>query len=268
MAKKIEARVLITGASSGIGFALAEKFAKEGYNLILISRREDLLSEISEKLRKIYGVQIKIIAKDLIEEKASEEIFNELDKLSIKVDILINNAGIGYCGFFHEIDIDKEMNIIKLNIIALTKLTKYAVEHMIKNRKGKILNVASTGAYQPGPLISVYYASKAYVLSFSEAIRNELKPYNITVTTLCPGTTKTEFSQNAGKGDLKNAMEAKKVAEIAYKDLIKGKRISVPGVLNKLLVFLSKITPRVLLCFLVRKIQSKAIEIHGQYKSK
>jgi short-subunit dehydrogenase len=251
--------VLITGASSGIGYELAKVFAEKGYNIVLVARRENILNEMAEKILKCYGVKTKVIQKDLTKINAAKEVFNEVKKSNINIDILVNNAGIGSCGFFHEIELKKHIDTININITALTELTRLFVKDMIERKQGKILNVASTGAYQPGPIIAVYYATKAYVLSFSEAICNELKHYNITVTALCPGTTSTEFSKNAGKCDLKNAMNPRKVAEIAYDGLMKGKKVVVPGILNKFLVFLSKITPRSILANIVKKIQSNAI---------
>lgn len=176
-----------------------------------------------------------------------------------KVDILINNAGIGFNGEFNEIDWQKQLDIINVNIISLTKLTKLILKDMINEKEGKILNVASTGAYQPGPLISVYYASKSYVLSFSQALREEVKSKGINVVTLCPGATKTNFSKRAGKGDLDVAMSAKEVAECGYKALIKDKAICIPGFMNKILVFLSKVSPTTLNAKIVKKIQNKAI---------
>ncbi|MCY6959313.1 SDR family NAD(P)-dependent oxidoreductase [Clostridium brassicae] len=252
--------VLITGASSGIGYELAKVFAKNNYNLILVARRLSRLEKLKEILCKKHAIKVNIIGLDLTKPNAVEEVFEQIKNWNINIDILVNNAGVGTCGFFNETDLKKDLDTIELNISTLTKCTKYVVNNMFKKRNGKILNVASTGAYQPGPLISVYYATKAYVVSFSEALYNELKPHNITVSVLCPGTTSTEFSQNAGKGTLKNAMSAKKVAEIAYEGLMKNKRIIIPGTLNKFLVFMSKIIPRSLLANIVRKIQSKAMK--------
>ena len=159
----------------------------------------------------------------------------------------------------NEIDWQKQLDIINVNIISLTKLTKLILKDMIDQKDGKILNVASTGAYQPGPLISVYYASKAYVLSFSQALREEVKGKGINVVTLCPGATKTNFSKRAGKGDLDVAMSAKEVAECGYKALIRDKAICIPGFMNKVLVFLSKVSPTTLNAKIVKKIQNKAI---------
>lgn len=253
--------VLITGASSGIGYELAHVFAEKNYNLILVARRIDKLNEMKKYFNENYNIKVDIIEKDLTKAKAAEEVFYKTKDLGSNIDVLVNNAGAGNCGFFHEIELERHRDVIQLNIIALTELTKLVAWDMVKRKSGSILNIASTGAYQPGPLIAVYYATKAYVLSFSESIYNELKPYNIKVTALCPGTTNTEFAKNSGKGELKNAMSARIVAEIGYRALMKGKSVEVPGTLNKILVFVSKITPRKLLASIVRQIQKKAIEM-------
>ncbi|MBU5270445.1 SDR family NAD(P)-dependent oxidoreductase [Clostridium cochlearium] len=261
MEKNKRETVLITGASSGIGYELAHVFAQNNYNLILVARRIDKLNEMKKYFNDNYKIYVEVIEKDLSKPRAAEDVFYKIKDLGFDIDVLVNNAGVGHCGLFHEIELEKYRETIQLNIIALTELTKLVTTDMVTRRKGSILNIASTGAYQPGPLISVYYATKAYVLSFSEAIYNELKPYNIKVTALCPGTTNTEFAKNSGKGELKNAMSARTVAEIGYRTLMKGKRVEVPGILNKVLVSMSKITPRRILASIVRSIQRKAIEI-------
>lgn len=261
MEKNKRETVLITGASSGIGYELAHVFAQNNYNLILVARRIDKLNEMKKYFNDNYKIYVEVIEKDLSKPRAAEDVFYKIKDLGFDIDVLVNNAGVGHCGLFHEIELEKHRETIQLNIIALTELTKLVTTDMVTRRKGSILNIASTGAYQPGPLISVYYATKAYVLSFSEALYNELKPYNIKVTALCPGTTNTEFAKNSGKGELKNAMSARTVAEIGYRTLMKGKRVEVPGILNKVLVSMSKITPRRILASIVRSIQRKAIEI-------
>ncbi|AAO36995.1 ketoacyl reductase hetN [Clostridium tetani E88] len=226
-----------------------------------MARRLYKLKEIKKYLENYYKISVVIMENDLSKPRAAEDVFYKIKDLGFDIDVLVNNAGVGQCGFFHEIDLEKHKDVIQLNIVALTELTRLVTVDMVKRKSGGILNIASTGAYQPGPLIAVYYATKAYVLSFSEALYNELKPYNIKVTTLCPGTTSTEFAKNSGKGELKNAMSARTVAEIGYRALMKGKRVEVPGLLNKVLVFISKITPRKLLASIVRCIQRKAMKI-------
>lgn len=252
--------VLITGASSGIGYELAKIFAAEGYNLILVARRKERLKLLQEDLQMKYRCKVIVINMDLSAEYSAEKLYDHIIELNIEIDILINNAGIGYCGLFNSIKIDKHKETINLNIVFLTNLTYLISCQMIKKKKGIILNVASTGAYEPGPLINVYYATKAYVLSFSEALYNELKPYNILVSTFCPGTTSTEFNTKSGKGELSNAMSAEKVARIGYNGLMHGKRVIIPGTMNKFLVLMCKILPRKVLASTVKKIQRHAIE--------
>lgn len=251
--------VLLTGASTGIGYELAYVFAKNRHNLIVIARSQSKLEEMANDLQLKYGITVTVIAKDLSKPNAAQEVFNEVKDKGIKIDILVNNAGIGSCGLFHQTDISKDLEMIQLNITELTLLTKLFAKQMVQRRQGKILNVASTGSYQPGPLIAVYYATKAYVLSFSQAIANELKPYNVSVTTLCPGATKTAFAKNAGKSNVKGAVDASSVAEAAYKGLMKNQVLIIPGIINTMMVIGSKLLPGKISAHLVRKVQQSVI---------
>lgn len=251
--------VLITGATSGIGYEFSKIFAQNDYNLVLVARRIEVLNSIKEELSKIYGIEIIIIEKDLSKSYSGNEIFNEIINLDIRIDVLINNAGVGYCGLFHEIDMKNHSLVIQTNMIALTELTYLISNQMIEKGKGKILNVASTGAYQPGPYTAVYYASKAYVLSLTEALSIELKKYSIQVSGLCPGTTKTDFHLRAGKRELRGAMSPKLVAEIGYKEFMKGRSIIIPGIKNKLAIGVSRVFPRKLLGKIVGYIQNSSI---------
>ena len=237
--------VLITGATSGIGYEFAKIFAKNHYNLILCARNEEKLKEIKKYIVKEYNVDVFIFSKDLRFKEEIKELYYEIINSGINVDILINNAGAGYVGEFVSGSYDRDESILNLNINALTYLTKVFAGNMIKMKKGKILNVASTGAYHPGPYTAVYYATKAYVLSFTEALAEELKEYNITVSALCPGATKTNFSKNAGKRDNKNSMSPQFVAQKGYKGLMKNKVTIVPGIQYKLFVLLPRklVTP-------------------------
>lgn len=252
--------VLITGASTGIGYELAKLFAEDGYNLVLVARNLERLKLVADQLYKSFHTKVKIIGKDLSIIGSAEEIYDELIDNSIEIDVLVNNAGAGSCGLFHETDYQKDVEIIHLNITSLTILTKLISRSMIERRKGKILNIASTGAYQPGPYIAVYYATKAYVLSFSEAITNELKDFGIKVSTVCPGATKTEFSHRAGKADIKSAMDAKQVAKIAYEGLNRNKKLIIPGNINKIAIILSKLLPGKISASMVRGIQQRLVE--------
>lgn len=237
--------VLITGATSGIGYELAKIFAKNRYNLILCARNRANLEEIKENIINEYKVDVHIFPKDLSKEQEIKELYSEITNSSISVDILINNAGAGYVGEFIDEEYDKDENIMQLNMNAVTYLTKVFARKMVGRNKGKILNVASTGSYHPGPYTAVYYATKAYVLSFTEALAEELKDYNITVSSLCPGATKTNFSKNAGKKDNANAMSPEFVAKKAYEGLMKNKSTIIPGFQYKLFVLLPRklVTP-------------------------
>lgn len=256
----IKGTVLITGASTGIGYELTKLFAKDNYNLVLVARNIEKLNSMANEFQEKYGVQVKAIGKDLSLPNSSYEIFKEITDCNIDIDVLVNNAGSGSCGLFHEIDYKKDIEMIQLNVTSLTCLTKLFARKMIEKGNGKILNVASTGSYQPGPYIAVYYATKAYVLSFSEAIYNELKDYGIAVTTICPGATKTEFSKRAGKMDIRTAMDPKTVAMAAFNGLKKNKRLIIPGTTNKIAIIASKLLPGSILAKTVEKIQKSLVE--------
>lgn len=241
---------LITGATSGIGLALAKVFAQNKYNLILVARKQEDLNKTKADLETEYHIQVATIAKDLGDKNAPQEIFDFCQAQNLRVDILVNNAGFGTYGKFAETDLNKQLSLLDLNMRALTQLTGLFLPRMISNKSGKILNTASTAAFQPGPLMAVYYASKAYVLSFTEALHNELKDSGIFVTALCPGATKTNF-QNLEKGfnDTRllksgNVMSADAVAQIGFDALMQNKAFVIPGFTNKLIAFLTRLGPR------------------------
>ncbi|MGV8087277.1 MAG: SDR family NAD(P)-dependent oxidoreductase [Candidatus Woesearchaeota archaeon] len=254
---------LITGASSGIGLEFAKVFAREGHNLILVARSKNTLETLREELIKKYDVEIKIIVKDLTYYSSPTEIYDEVKSDNINVNILINNAGFGMYGEFSKTDLDIELQMIQVNITALTHLTKLFLKDMIENNSGRILNVASVAAFVPGPLMSVYYATKAYVISFSEALAEELKDTKIKVTTLCPGPIKTNFQKTANINGYskhikkENIPTGKEVAEYGYKALYNNKRIAIYQLKYKALVQLTKFLPRTLVTKLLKKIQEK-----------
>lgn len=220
---------LITGASNGIGLELAKIYAKQGDDLVLVARSADKLNALADELHNQYGVKVAVIAKDLAQPNAGTEIFAETERLGITVDILINNAGIGGHGCFFERDLTKDMQMIQLNITSLTELTHLYLQGMIERRSGKILNVSSTASFLPGPLQAVYYASKAYVTSFSQAIAEEVREFGITVTVLCPGAVATGFVQAGDLQDVdawKNAKSAQSVAEYGYQAMQRGKLVA------------------------------------------
>ena len=230
--------VLITGATSGIGYELAKIFAKNNYNLIIAARNKALLDSIKVEFEKEYGINVSVFEKDLSKKGSAVELFNEVKSENLQVDILINNAGAGYVGEFLDEDCKKDEEIMELNMNSLTVLTKLFAKEMVRKRSGKILNVASTGSYHPGPYTAVYYATKSYVLSLTEALAVELKPYNVQAT-------KTNFSKSAGKEDNPTAMKPSYVAEKAYKGLMRKKTTIIPGLQYKAFVMLPRklITP-------------------------
>jgi len=255
---------LITGASTGIGYELAKLFAKDGFNLVITARNEAKLNEVKKELNGISDIKVHVIAKDLSEPQAAAELFNEITKQSINIDIVVNNAGYGLFGLFSETDWNTELRMIQLNITSLTQLTKLFLPEMIKRNEGKILNVASTAGFMPGPLMAVYYATKAYVLSFSQALSNELKDSAITVNTLCPGPTESEFSKTARLDNSKlftngimRVLNAKTVAQISYRDLMKGKRLTITGLTNKIMIQSLRTAPRNMITNITRWIMSQ-----------
>jgi len=253
---------LITGASGGIGFDLAELHASRGGDLVLIARSMDKLGKIKTEFESKYKVSVYIIGKDLSVMNSSREIYDELKQMNITVDYLINNAGFGVYGVFEETDWEKELQMINLNITALTYLTKLFLPDMIVKGGGKIMNVASTAAFQPGPKMAIYYASKAYVLSFSEAIGNELKDRSVTVTTLCPGATRTGFQEAADMQESRlvkgrKLPTSKEVAEYGYNAMMKGKAVAIPGFMNKMLAFGVRFFPRSMVVKIARFAQDQ-----------
>ena len=253
--------VLITGASGGIGLQLATLFARDHYDLVLVARSEKKLEQLAEQLRMQFDVSVKILVKDLSIPSSPDEIYAELNQAAIEIDVLVNNAGFATYGFFAQTDLVAELQMMQLNMVTLTHLTKLLLPGMQQRKQGKILNIASTAAFQPGPLMAVYYASKAYVLSFSEAIANELKGSGVTVTALCPGPTASGFQSRAAMEQSKlvrgqKIMDVEVVAEIGYRGLMKNKTVVVPGLKNKLLAFSIRLMPRNLVTQIVRDMQS------------
>lgn len=250
---------LITGASSGIGEEFAKIFAREKYHLVLVARSEDKLIKLANDLQSKYGVVVQVIAKDLAKPTAPQELFVELK--NTQIDTLVNNAGYATYGEFVDIDLQTELNEMQLNMVTLTHLTKLFLPAMIQKGFGQILNVASTAAFQPGPLMAVYYATKAYVLSFSEAIAKELEGTGVTVSALCPGPTKSGFQERADMQDARlvqsGLMSAQKVAERGYKGLIKGERVVIPGFQNKLGALAVRFSPRNMATNVVMNMQKR-----------
>ncbi|SFC68846.1 SDR family NAD(P)-dependent oxidoreductase [Clostridium uliginosum] len=241
---------LITGASQGIGLEFSKLFAKDKHNLIMVARDEKKLNELKVNFQKEYGIKVYILPIDLSVDNSCEKVFKFVDEKNITVDNLINNVGIGCFGFFHEGQDGFEERLININIITLTKFTKHFIREMTERKSGGILNVASTAAFVGGPKMAMYYSSKAYVLSLTESLHDEVKDLGVRVSCLCPGPVKTGFQEKSGIKKSEKAkkylMDADKVAKQGYIGFLKGKAIIIPGYKNKLLVFGNKFMPRAL----------------------
>lgn len=223
-------RALITGASSGIGVEFARIHARAGGDLVIVARREEALNALKRELESQFGVSVDVIPADLSQTDATANLFSRTQELGLEIDVLINNAGFGSHGKFHQQDLTKHQSMMQVNMVALTELTYLYLQSMVERNRGKILNVASTAAFMPGPLQAVYYASKSYVLSFTQAIGQELKGTNITATALCPGAVATEF---VAAGDLEgveifdNAATPESVAGCGYQAMLKGDLVKI-----------------------------------------
>jgi short-subunit dehydrogenase len=252
--------VLITGATGGIGYELAKIFAENRFDLFLVSRNGAKLNLMKSDFENKFGINVTVLIKDLSFPQSSKEVYQFAKDNNMSVEILVNNAGFGHWGNFFETDIEKESKMLNLNVNALTLMTKYFLPDMVKAKRGKIMNVASVAGFFPGPFMSVYYATKSYVISFSEAIREELKGSGVTVTTLCPGPTATEFEKNAELQDsnlfkLLKPASADKVAKYGYKALMAGKGIVIYGFLNKCMVFTRRLVPNFIILKIMKNIQ-------------
>jgi short-subunit dehydrogenase len=253
---------LITGASSGIGLELVRVFAQNGHDVVLVARSEGRLRALAAELQTRWPIRAHVMAIDLSLPRAAADIVDRLDGLGIDVDVLVNNAGFGAYGSFLETSIDGELAMIQVNIVALTELTKRLLSRMVARGRGRVLNVASTAAFFPGPLMAVYYATKAYVLSFSDAVANELQGTGVSVAVLAPGPTASGFQAAAALQESKlvagRALPAsREVALAAYDGLMAGRRLIVPGLTNRLTIQLPRFTPRRLLARLVRRAQER-----------
>lgn len=235
---------LITGASSGIGEELAELFARDKTNLILVARSTGKLQGLADRLRAAYGIRADVITSDLSQPGASEALFEQVTAADLSVDCLVNNAGFGSMGYFDQMPFETHSSMILVNVLALTALTRLFIPAMVARGAGRILNIGSTASFQPGPNAAVYYATKAYVRSFSEGLQTELSGTGVTVTCMCPGPTKTNFGQHAEMEQTPAfrflAMDVKPVALAGYRATLSGRTLVVPGLANKILQLCSK----------------------------
>ena len=252
--------ILVTGASSGIGLELARCFAAEGCRLALVARKGDALEALATELRKAHKIQAQVFTADLAHPEAPLRLLAHLQSAGIKVDVLVNNAGFGAQGKFAELPLRRQLEMLQLNITTLTHLTGLLLPGMIERQRGGILNVASTAAFQPGPGMAVYYATKAYVLSFSEALAEELAGTGVTVTASCPGPTATNFGAAANMRTLglvrKVSMSAEAVARISHRAFRSGKVVAITGFRNQAPAFLVRLFPRAAVRKITRRLNN------------
>lgn len=253
---------LITGASGGIGYELVKLFAQDHHNLVLVARHGPRLAQVADELQRQFEITVRTFALDLTDPAAPQALFAQLQSDGVAIDILVNNAGYGKFGEFADVPLEESLGQVQLNVAALTHLTRLFLGPMLQRRSGRIMNVASTAGFQPGPLMAVYYATKAYVISFSEALANELAGKGITVTCLCPGATETGFAGRAGNDESRlfkklRPMDAKTVARAGYHGLLKGRTLVIPGFRNWLVAESVRVSPRKLVTAISRWVSER-----------
>jgi len=245
---KTEETALITGASAGIGLELARLAARAGHDLVLVARRRDRLEALAAELGAAYGVKVTVVAADLSDRATPGQIAEHVHAAGTRIDYLMNNAGFGTCGPFQEADLERQVQMIDVNIQALVQLTHLFLPEMLARKRGRILNIASIAGFVPGPFMATYYASKAFVVSFTEALAKELCGSGVTVTASCPGPTATEFGVVAQSKDTnlfrRGGADAASVARHAYRAMLAGKVVAIPGFMNKLTAQSIRIAPR------------------------
>lgn len=251
---------LITGASAGIGKELAKLFAAGGHDLVLTARRADDLAALAAELAAAHGIAARAFPADLTDPAAPRKLFDEISAAGLTIDVLVNNAGFGVHGRVIDADPARLLELVQVNVAAVVHLSRLFAPGMADRGRGKILNVASIAAFQPGPWMAAYYASKAFVLSFSEAMAEELRGTGVTVTCLCPGPTRTEFATVAAMEGAKlfstpNTMDVGPVAAAGYRGTLRGKRVVIPGFLNRVLTTFVNFVPRPLLLRAVKRLQ-------------
>jgi short-subunit dehydrogenase len=239
---------LVTGASAGLGAELATLLAQDGHDLVVVARRRDKLEELAAQIKSKHAVEVHVVAEDLAKPGAAQRIVRELQRLGLEVEVLVNNAGFGSTGAFAESDLARQMEMIQVNIVTLVELTRLLLPAMIARKSGRVLNIGSTAGFLPGAFMAVYYASKAFVNSFTEALSVELEGTGVSATVSCPGATATEFAQVAGndKSALfkSRVMGAREVAEDAYRAMMRGEPLRVAGFVNKVRIAMLRVAPR------------------------
>ena len=248
MAQPTGQTALITGASSGLGSDYARLFAADGHDVVLVARRKSKLDELGNQLADEHGINTHVIVADLSDPAAAQAIYDQVSAKQLQIEYLVNNAGFGTNGSFTELDIQRELAMIAVNITALTHLTHLFLPAMVERGHGRILNIGSAAGFQGGPYMATYYATKAFVNHFSEGLAHEVESAGITVTVSCPGATETEFSDISGNGTTRlfkaGAMTSTDVASHGYRAMMNGKRMAIPGIKNKLSLQALRISPR------------------------
>ncbi len=251
---------LVTGAASGLGFEFAKLLAKDEYNLILVDLQQNALQEKKALLNEVSNVKVECLSVNLGEKDSADKVFQAIQQLKVDVEVLVNNAGFGIFGAFSNTEWEREETMMYLHVFTPTKLVKLLLPGMLNRNSGKILNVSSLAAFHPGPLMTMYYSTKAYLLSFSTSVATELKGTNVSMTVLCPGITKTGFQKAVGSSDPKikvNMASAGQVAEYGYRALLKGKVLAVPGFMNNLILFIRRFVSYPAQAKMVMRIQEK-----------
>lgn len=250
------ATALVTGASSGIGYEASLLLARQGRNLFLVGRNRSALNALAGRVRDESGVSAEVFPKDLSINTAPDDIFAELERRQLVIDILVNNAGFAMQGAYQNNDIATLLDMIQVNITAVTHLTRLILPGMIRRGRGKILNIASVGAFMPGPLMAAYFASKAYVLSLSEALANELQGTGVTITALCPGPTRSKFAARAGLTDTRafrgTLLDPASVAQAGVDAMFKGKSVVIAGLKHRMQLLPTPLVPRRVLAYFAR----------------
>jgi hypothetical protein len=262
MAERSGLTALITGASAGLGRDFARLFASDGHDVVLVARRRDRLDDLGAELAHTHGIKAHVLPADLGAPDAPQDLADHLQASGIEIEFLVNNAGFGSSGAFAELDTRRELEMIAVNVAALTHLTRLLLPAMIARGHGRVLNIGSTAGFQAGPFMATYYATKAYVNHFSEALAHELAGTGVTVTVSCPGATETEFGAIAGNDKSQlfagGGASSEAVAHQAYQAMMKGKRMIVHGARNRLLVQALRVSPRRVVLGIAAKLNQKA----------
>jgi short-subunit dehydrogenase len=256
---------IVTGASAGLGVDFARLCAADGHDVVLVARRLDRLQALADELEKQHGITAHAVAVDLNQPHAARQVWDYLTEKQLTAEVLINNAGFGGAGKFDEQNLQTQLEMVHVNVLALMQLTGLVLPGMLQRKSGRIMNVASTAAYQPGPLMAVYYATKAFVLSFSEALHHENRNTGVTITCVCPGGTRTEFQQAAQMNEARLfntrwVMDSATVARQGYQAMKAGKRTIVNGKMNNFLAFMNRLAPTSLRLFIAQRMQERKLK--------